>query len=91
MQMTHGCCWRGRWGFIYLCNTNQEAALTQRAEDPHEGFGEILQQDDVEAHKAKNQSCQELHYAHVLGLLKQRRQHQSKENLRAEGKPESKE
>lgn len=67
---------------IYLSNTNQEAALTQRAEDPHEGFGEILQQDDVETHKTKNQSCQELHNPHVLGFLKQRSQHQGKEHLR---------
>lgn len=71
---------------IYLGNPNQEAALAQRAEDPHEGFGEILQQDDVEPHEAKNQSGQELHYPHVLGLLEQRGQHQGKENLRAEGK-----
>lgn len=51
---------------IYLRDADQEAALAQGAEDPHERLGEIFQQDNVKAHKPKSQRRQELHYAHMF-------------------------
>lgn len=55
---------------LYLCNTNQEAALAQGAENPHKRLGEIFQQDDIQAHKSKSQGGQKLNYTHVLWLFK---------------------
>lgn len=69
---------------IYLRDTDQEAALTQGAENPHKRLGEIFQQDNIQAHKSKSQCRQELHYTHMLRLLKERCQHKCKENLRAD-------
>lgn len=70
----------------YLRDADQEAALAQRAEEPHEGFGEVFQQDDVQPHKPKSQRGQELNDTHVLWLLKEGRQHQGKEYLRMDNK-----